>query len=71
MKVVSARITQMPRSMFDPMPRVFVTLESGHEHFLFEYYPDEISFDVNEFIGLELDRAKNLKFQKDRAYLRS
>ena len=44
MKVVSSRITEQPKSFFDPMPKVYVTMENGVEEFLFEYYPDEISF---------------------------
>lgn len=35
--IVSARITHMPRQMFDPMPLVYVTLESGQELLLFSY----------------------------------
>ena len=71
LKVTRARITAMPRSMFDPMPEVYVTTQDGVEHRLWSYYPDEISFTENEFVGLTLDAARNLKFQKDRAYLRS
>jgi hypothetical protein len=71
MKIVSARITDMPKSMFDPMPQVWVTTENGEEQLLFEYYPDEISFQSQEFIGLTLDEARHLKFKKDKAYLQS
>jgi len=71
MKVVSARITEMPKSMFAPMPKVYVTTDDGVEHFLWEYYPDEISFTPSEFVGLTLDAATRRKFQKDVAYLRS
>lgn len=69
MKIVSARITAMPQDFFDPMPQVFVTLENGQEEFLFEYYPDEISFTPNEFIGLTINEAKHLKFIKDKKFL--
>ena len=44
MKVVSARITEQPKGLFDPMPKVYVTTEDGVEQFLYMYYPDEISF---------------------------
>ncbi len=71
MKVVSARITEMPKSLFDPMPRVYVTLEDKTEHFLFDYYPDEISFTPSEFIGLTIAECIHLKFKKDRNYLLS
>lgn len=75
MNIISARITAMPRpmpaGMFDPMPQVFVTLEDNQEQLLFEFYPDEISFTEQEFIGLTLEQAKGLKFKKDNNYLRS
>ena len=70
MTITSARITKQPRSLFDDMPRVFVTI-NGKEEFLFEYYPDEISFSESEFIGLTLEQAKHLKFKKDRDFLMS
>jgi hypothetical protein len=71
MKIISARITAMPKSLFDPMPQVYVTMENGTEQFLYEYYPDEISFSPSEFVGLTIDEAKHLKFIKDRNYLQS
>jgi hypothetical protein len=69
MKVTSARITAMPKDFFDPMPQVYVTMEDGKEQFLFEYYPDEISFTPNEFVGLTIEECRHLKFQKDRRFL--
>jgi len=75
MKIISARITALPRpmpeGMFDPMPQVHVTTEDGKEQMLFEYYPDEISFKSDEFVGLTLDEARTLKGKKDRQYLQS
>ena len=71
MKITSARITDMPTSMFDPMPRVYVTTADMREHFLFEYYPDELTFGTHEFIGLTLEQAGRLKMTKDVAFLRS
>ena len=75
LKIISARITAMPRpmpeGMFDPMPEVFVTLDNGSEHYLFTYYPDELSFTGVEFIGLTLDEARRLKFTKDVNYLKN
>jgi hypothetical protein len=71
LKIVSARITAMPNSLFDAMPKVYVTLENGIEEYLFDFYPDEISFTPQEFVGLTTSQAKTLKYNKDIAYLRS
>jgi len=71
MKIKSARITAMPKGLFDPMPQVHVTMEDGMEQFLYEYYPDEISFTESEFVGLTLDEARHLKFKKDKNFLQS
>lgn len=71
MKIKSARITEMPKSLFDEMPKIFVTYENEVEEFLYEYYPDEISFSPKEFIGLTKEQAIHLKFIKDRNYLKS
>jgi hypothetical protein len=70
MKIKSARITAQPKSFLDPMPQVYVTLEDGTEQFLYEYYPDEISFTEQEFVGLTIAEAKTLKFNKDKKYLK-
>jgi hypothetical protein len=70
-RVVKCRITEQPKSFFDPIPQVFVTMENGIEEFLFDYYPDEISFTPNEFIGLTLDECRHLKFVKDKKFLTS
>lgn len=71
LKIVSARITEMPKGYFDPMPQVWVTYEDNKEQMLFEYYPDEISFTPSEFVGLTRSEAIHLKFKKDKAYLQS
>jgi hypothetical protein len=71
MKVIKSRITEQPKSLFDSMPRVFVTTEDGIEHFLYQYYPDEISFTENEFIGLTLQECSELYTKKDLNYLRT
>ena len=71
-KIVQARITPLPKQLFDPMPQVFVKLEGDdNEQLLFEYYPDEISFTSTEFIGLTVEEARSLKGKKDREYLTS
>ena len=67
--IKKCHITQMPKSMFDPMPEVHVTYDNGEEEALFSYYPDEISFSESEFIGLTRETAFNLRHNKDVAYL--
>lgn len=71
MKVTSARITEQPKGWFDPLPQVFVTMENGREEFLFDYYPDEISFTPSEFVGKTIEECRHLKFVKDKKYLTS
>ena len=75
MKITEAEITPMPRpmpeGMFDPMPQVIATFEDGSTETLFSFYPDEISFRAEEFIGLTREEAHALRHGKDVAYLRS
>ena len=68
--IQSARITELPTEPFDgmPMPKVFVTVD-GKEEYLFEYYPDELTFSEKEFVGLTTDQARTLKFEKDKKFL--
>lgn len=70
-KIVKAKITEMPKSLFDPMPKVIATFDDGSEKELFSYYPDELSFHESEFEGLTEREAVHLKYKKDVAYLRS
>ena len=55
----------MPQTLTDPMPTVTATFEDGHTEILFAYYPDEISFTEDEFIGLTEHDAYRLKYRKD------
>ena len=71
MKIKSAVITGMPKSIFDKMPEVIVTFEDDSEKSLFWFYPDEINFTTDEFIGLTEDQAHDLRRKKDLAFLRS
>lgn len=71
MKITSARITPPPKCFGDPLPVIWVTLEDGCEERLFEYYPDEISFDPQEFLGLTISEARALRTKKDVDFLRS
>ena len=68
-KIISARITEQPKSLFDPMPEVYVTLDNGKEEFLFSYFPDEISFTPSEFVGMTMSECRTLKFNKDKEFL--
>ncbi len=70
-KIVSARITPLPRELGAPLPEVWVKLEDGSEKKLFDYYPDEISFNETDFVGLTEDDARTLKFGRDRSFLQS
>jgi len=75
MKITKATITPMPRpmpeGMFDPMPEVIATFQDGSKKTLFSFYPDEMSFQESEFIGLTKEEAHSLFQQKDRSYLSS
>lgn len=68
-KIISAKI-EGGTTPFSP-PKVVVTLDSGESKTLFDYFPDEISFTAEEFIGKTEEEAHRLKYTKDLAYLRS
>jgi hypothetical protein len=70
-KIVKARIEPGSGGIFGTLPQVMITLEGEEEQRLFDYYPDEISFTADEFIGLTRAQAVELKFNKDKAYLQS
>ena len=61
----------LPLRVNDKLPSVKVVLDNGEEHTLFEFYPDEISFTESEFIGLTLDFARRLKYEKDVWHIQS
>jgi hypothetical protein len=73
--IVKCTISSYPRTMeqgfFDPMPEVRVQFDNGEEKTLFEFYPDEIDFKEDEFIGLTEKDARHLKFEKDKRYIQS
>jgi hypothetical protein len=70
-RIRRARITKMPERLLDPMPEVYATLDDDSEHRLFSYYPDEITFTPEDFIGLTIREAHALKARRDIDYLRS
>lgn len=61
----------MEQGMFDPMPEVKVEFNNGEKKKLFEFYPDEITFEECEIIGLTEESARRLKFEKDKRYIQS
>lgn len=67
--IVSARITPLPQRLGDPLPEVWVTREDGSEVMAFDYYPDELTFSGDEFVGLTLEECRLFKFGRDRAFL--
>ena len=69
--VVSARITPLPQRLGDPLPEVWVTCEDGTETKVFDYFPDELTFAADEFVGLTVEECRLLKFGRDRAFLQS
>lgn len=70
-KIVHARISKMPETRFDPMPQVEAVFDNGKTCVLFSYYPDEINFTPEEFIGLTRLEAMALRHKKDVEYLQS
>jgi hypothetical protein len=73
--IIKCLIGPYPRPIesgfFDPMPQVKVKFNNGDEKVLYEFYPDEISFEESEFIGLTEESARRLKFEKDKRYIQS
>ena len=71
-RIVSVVIGPYPKSFLDfVMPKVTATFEDGTVEVLFAFYPDELSFSQQEFVGLTREEAGQLRHQKDVAYLRS
>ena len=50
---------------------ITVAYDDGSTEIIYKYYPDELYFIKDEFIGLTKKQAKVLTTQKDIAYLRS
>jgi hypothetical protein len=69
--IAACEIGPYPQSLFDPIPRVTVTYNDGIKETLFTFYPDELAFSEQEFIGLTRGEAMSLRHRKDVAYLRS
>ena len=71
LKIINCVIGPMPKDIFDEMPWIKVTFEDGLEKKLFQFYPDEISFNKNEIIGKTEKEVHQMKQKKDIEYLRS
>jgi len=71
MKIITAIITPIPKDIFDRIPEVIVTFEDMSTKTLFTFYPDELTFLSEEFIGLTEEEAHHLRQRKDIAYLQS
>jgi hypothetical protein len=69
-RIIACEIGPMPQ-LGDPMPKVTATFDDGRQKVLFSYYPDEISFTPQEFVGLTEDEARQLFGRKDRVFLKS
>ena len=73
--IIECTISEYPRPMplglNDKMPEVKVRFSNGVEKTLYEFFPDEITFDSTEFIGIPEKAAIDLKFERDKQYLQS
>ena len=69
--ITSCDVGKMPKSWFDAMPEITVVLSNGASASLGTYYPDEIKFVADTFIGKTLDAAKEIIRKRDVAYLQS
>ncbi|WP_148231976.1 hypothetical protein [Deinococcus proteolyticus] len=69
MKIKSATIP--PRQSFLDMGRVEATFEDGSTAVVLEFYPDEVSYSPQEFIGKTREEVRAMHRAKDRAYFLS
>lgn len=47
------------------------TMDDGSEEIVIHWFSDELSFAPSDFIGLTVEEARDLKQERDIAYLRS
>ena len=69
-RIVSITISPMPAEVSDPLPEITASFTDGTVKRLFSYFPDEISFLPEEFVGMTEQEAKALKAKKDSVYLK-
>lgn len=70
-RIVSATIIPSNPSQGYFKAKVLAKLDDGQEGVIFDYYDDELSFAVDEFVGLTVEEAHELFLQRDIEYLRS
>lgn len=70
-RIVKAVLGPMPKNLGDAMPTVTAEFDDGSIKVLFEYYPDEVYFSSEEFVGLTEKEAHALRRKKDRDYISS
>jgi len=69
-KIIGCTIGPYPKDIFGPIPKVTAVFDDGEVKELFSFYPDELSFTEQEFIGLTEREARELRTRKDIAFLR-
>lgn len=70
--IATANIGPFPQGLSDlRMPAVTVTYDDDTTEELFTFYPDELHFTADEFVGLTREQALALRSERDRAYLRN
>ena len=50
---------------------VYVTYHNDKTEKIFSYYPDELTFSSDEFLGLTKEQALELYYNRDKQYLQS
>lgn len=50
---------------------VVATMDNGETEFVFPWFDDELTFTPEEFVGLTVEEARDLKEKKDIAFLKS
>ena len=69
MNTTAISITFPPRATRYDMQSVVATMSDGSVQDVFQFYTDEISFSQCELVGLTIREMKQLRFNKDVAYV--
>jgi len=71
-KIIKVHISPVPTHWLDPIPEISVKFDNQNKYeYLYNYYPDEISFTTEELLGLTRKQAIQLYHKKDVAYIQS